>query len=280
MWCKQCGQDVPGLAAKEQGGFVCARCGGDLGGGAARGAGAPKAAAHGAPAGVEDHPGDPAAGDRSPSSLRLDDWELDQQLRHIERMLRTPGAAKAGAKQRPKDRARRLRLDAAHAQAPPWHSGAQQDAGRSGSSSTRDQAVGGFPWVILALGMMAFVCGGVLLGWSVAAQRPDLWNRGMPFVVGGQLALLVGLVLQIERLWRSGRHTADKLDAMDQQLHGLRHTTAMLGTTHSSPATAFYSHLAGGASPQLLLTDLKGQLDMLALRLGESEGPGVRVPKS
>jgi hypothetical protein len=42
-----------------------------------------------------------------------------------------------------------------------------------------------------------------------------------------------------------------------------------MSVTHSAPAQSFYAHMAGGASPQLLLADLKGQLDLLAVRMSE-----------
>ncbi len=197
----------------------------------------------------------------------FDDWELDQQLSHIERVLRRSKArAKASGP------GRRARVDSPHDAIPAWHPASRPaPAARDRDGTEGATAGGGFVWVVLSLGIMALVCGGVLLGWSVAAGRDDLWARGMPFVAGGQIALLVGLVLQLERLWRAGRRTALKLDQMDHQLHGLKSTTALLGTTHSSPAAAFYSHLAGGANPQLLLTDLKGQLDMLALKIGQEQ---------
>ena len=54
---------------------------------------------------------------------------------------------------------------------------------------------------------------------------------------------------------------------MDESLADLKHATTMLGTTHSSAAQSFYVHMAEGASPELMLADLKGQLDMLTLRL-------------
>ena len=63
MWCKQCGQDVPGSATSRAGRFLCPRCGGIL---------AIEAAA-------------PAV---------YDGWEMDEQLRHIERLL-TGGNARA-----------------------------------------------------------------------------------------------------------------------------------------------------------------------------------------
>jgi len=126
-------------------------------------------------------------------------------------------------------------------------------------------------WIALALGMTAFACGGMLLGWSLVAGRDELWTLGLPIALGGQIGLLVGLVLQLDRLWHDSRHAAAKLDDVDQQLHELRTATTLLGTSHTSPASAFYSHLSYGASPQLLLSDLKSQLDLLALRIAQRE---------
>jgi hypothetical protein len=60
-----------------------------------------------------------------------------------------------------------------------------------------------------------------------------------------------------------------KLDQVDSQLDELRTVTRLLGSAHHSPAGAFYSHLADGAGPGLLLTDLKSQLDLLAMKLAE-----------
>ena len=115
---------------------------------------------------------------------------------------------------------------------------------------------------------MAFVCGIVLLGWSFAASRQELWAIGTPIALAGQIALLIGLVLQLDRLWRDGRNAAAKLDTVDEQLHELKTTTTLLGTTHG-PSATFYAHLADGAGPQLLLNDLKSQLDLLAIKLAD-----------
>ena len=122
---------------------------------------------------------------------------------------------------------------------------------------------------MLSLGIMAIVCGGVLLGWSVFSQREDLWTIGLPVALAGQVALLLGLVLQLDRLWHDSRRATAKLDRFDEQLHDLKTATTMLGTSHASPGGAFYSHFAGGASPQLLLADLKSQLDLLAVRIND-----------
>jgi len=58
---------------------------------------------------------------------------------------------------------------------------------------------------------------------------------------------------------------------VDEQLHELKTTTTLLGTGNNSPSGAFYSHLVGGAGPQLLLSDLKGQLDLLALKIMQQD---------
>lgn len=126
-------------------------------------------------------------------------------------------------------------------------------------------------WIALSLGTTAFVCGGMLLGWSIITGREPLWTVGLPITLGGQIALLVGLVLQLDRLREEGRHAAAKLEEVDDQLHELKTATPMLGTSHNSPSRTFYSHLADDASPQVLLTDLKGQLDLLAVKLGQRE---------
>ena len=124
-------------------------------------------------------------------------------------------------------------------------------------------------WSAVSLGLMGFVCGGVLLGWSYVAGRDELWSLGMPIAVAGQIGLLIGLVLQLERIWQGSRDTVDKLEQFDEQLHDLKQTTSLLGATHNSAAQAFYSHLSQGAHPQMLLADLKGQLDLLAVRMSE-----------
>jgi hypothetical protein len=122
-------------------------------------------------------------------------------------------------------------------------------------------------WTALALGLMAFVCGAVLLGWSWAVGRNDLWNLGLPIALVGQFGLLLGLLWQFDGLSEGNRQAADKLDDVDERLDDLKKTAALISSAHSSPAQAFYVHMAGGASPHLLLADLKGQLDLLAVQM-------------
>jgi len=213
------------------------------------------------PAAPPAEPGTPPAANPEPPTY--DRWETEERLQHIGRILR-PHARERGA---PKPHRRRTaRLDAAHAPSPAWHRH-QKKRLPARRTSTGDSVMALAVWAGISLGVMFLACGGILLGWSVLGQRSELWTMGLPITLTGQVLLVIGLVLQLDRLWHHNRAAVAKLDDVDQQLHDLRSTTAMLGTTHSTPAVAFYSHLAGGASPQLLLADLKGQLDLLATRI-------------
>jgi hypothetical protein len=232
-----------------------------------------------------------------------DAWEVDQRLQHIERVLKGAAAASLDpALERSLDRPKRsrkgarttriridgahgrsrpakrssepVRLDASHPGVPGWHVHAKprrRKRARHAPQAAPASRVGPVVWLTLSLGVMMFVCGGLLLGWSIVAARKELWSVGLPIALAGQVALLVGLLLQLERMWRHSHVTKAQLDNVGEQLHDLKSTTALLGTTHSTPAVAFYSHMAGGASPQILLTDLKGQLDLLAVKIGQME---------
>jgi len=249
---------VPGAATTE-GVFHCPRCGGSL------------CANTGDSAGDSHCCGEEAVPDDAASTVEYDGWELDQQLEHIHRVLargKTDDPRLKTAYQQEVSR-----LDPPHAGPPQPHlrpTGKPAPAPRA-PRSKKSASRSFLTWTTLSLGTMAFVCGGVLLGWSLLGDRAELWNLGMPVALGGQIALLVGLVLQLDRLWHDSRHAAAKLDEVDEQLHELKTTTTLLGTGHLSPSSAFYCHLADGAGTELLLSDLKGQLDLLALKISMND---------
>jgi hypothetical protein len=136
----------------------------------------------------------------------------------------------------------------------------------------RETSRGSFiSWSILSLGLMTFAFGAVLLGWSFWMGRADLWRLGMPFTLAGQAALIIGLALQLDGLWRSTQSTTKTLGDLDNQLDELRRATTLLSTSHSGPSQSFYAHMADGAGPHLLLADLKSQLDLLAIKLADEE---------
>ncbi|MEX0978130.1 MAG: hypothetical protein WDZ48_04730, partial [Pirellulales bacterium] len=151
------------------------------------------------------------------------------------------------------------RLDAAHASVPRAHkpkrrTSADGPAGRTPS----------FTNSALLLGLTATVGGLAVLGWSVIESRGDLWNIGLSSTVAGGVVFLLGLVLQLERIWHNSRLAVHKLRQIDAHLQDLERTTASLGVTHGSASQTFYSHMAEQAHPHLMLADLKGQIDLLA----------------
>ena len=197
-----------------------------------------------------------------------DSWELDEQLQHIQRVLHagkvTDGESDAAA------RREAARFDPPQAGPPARHVPASSRPGKQRKTAGNRGSISGlFTWLVLTLGTTSFACGGILLGWSLATGRQELWSVGLPVALVGQIALLVGLVLQIDRLWHDNREAAAKLDDVDEQIHELKTTTMLLSTSQGPASATFYSHLAGGAGPQLLLTDLKSQLDLLAIRIAQ-----------
>jgi len=271
MWCSRCREDVPAVAGKDRGGFSCPRCGDALS--AVR------------PAEPEQEPEAPQAAPppNEPAGPRpgYDSWELDERLRHIGRLLRPESPDSEPARQARQQEM--LRLDGAHPGPSGWHLPEPQPAATTGKPSRKPaktntgarssfSLLGAIAWTILLLSTTAIVCGGVLMVWSLVGSRPELWSIGLPVALGGQVALLVGLVLQMDRLRDDNRSTAERLHSVDESLHELKTTTSLLGHGQNTPSGTFYAHLVEGAGPKLLLSDLKSQLDLLAWKMSREEG--------
>jgi hypothetical protein len=123
-------------------------------------------------------------------------------------------------------------------------------------------------WLIVFAGVLTLIGGLGLLGWSLSIHDTTFWELALGLTLGGQGLLIFGLVLAITRLWRSSRYAANKLQDVHVQLGQLQHTADSLLAKNSAGAPAFYADLVRGASPQVLLANLKGQVDQLATRLG------------
>lgn len=119
------------------------------------------------------------------------------------------------------------------------------------------------------MGLMTFVCGAVLLAWHFLDAQEHLWRIGLPLTLGGQVALLFGLLVQLESLWQHNRGASATIDDLDQQIDELRKTTSVMSNANSGAAKSFYVHMAEGAGPEILLADLKGQLDVLAVKMAK-----------
>lgn len=191
MWCSTCQQDVPGVRSSVCGALVCVRCG-------------QQADEQKRPL-ASDHPSTPEERERllrnlehwsdHPLLAELDDWELGEQLRHVERLL---------AMARPADSPTPPHFpwgDAAHA--PP---GPYPVRGGAGGvvALTPLRAARLLAWCALALGLAAVVCGAVLMAMAQLRGRSDLWGVGIPLFAVGQLGLVIGLVCEAD-LARRGR---------------------------------------------------------------------------
>ena len=137
----------------------------------------------------------------------LDDWEADEQLRHIGRALAVEELGSA--------RPDILRIDAAH----PGGTGRRHRATgrprRPLPAVQRAASQGLLPlltWFCTLLGTMATTCGGVLLGWSAWTAREELWRIGVPITLGALAVLAVGLLLHLDQSWQH-RRTASHLPA-------------------------------------------------------------------
>jgi hypothetical protein len=261
MWCSHCQQDVPGIAIKEDGNRICcARCSGLLAGMQGR-----------TPVVITDEPSRESQTASAPASEAhaaevvealvaappLDDWSLDADLAAVTRMMQTL---------RVDPQAKAPRTSTPQTAAPSWR---MPEAAPLRATKPPAKRNSYFAWPVLMLGMMAFCGGAVLLGWSYFGDRAVLWNYGLPAVLAGQALLVLGLVMQLDGLWQNSRDTRQALDELDRELADLRHATSVLTTTHTPAGQSFYAHMAEGASPHLLLADVKGQLDVIAMRLAQ-----------
>jgi hypothetical protein len=195
--------------------------------------------------------------------LGEEDWALEAELRGVQRLL-------SSLKSRPGGGSQSVALHASHRKPGKWHT---TEVEATPAEDVRPHIIATQPrgnmaaWLILSLGLAVFACGGVLLGWSILGQRDDLWPVGMPLALIGQAALIVGLILQLDGLSHSTRKTTEALSELDGELKNVRQATTLLSSSHAGGAQSFYLHLAEGASPQLLLADLKGQMDLLAQQM-------------
>jgi hypothetical protein len=200
-----------------------------------------------------------------PSPLIEDDWALEAELRGVERLVSSLKSSGSLAKQP-------LAIDTPHATAAGWHASrnaAEQTRGGDPPAVAAESPKNVAAWTILSLGLAIFACGAVLLGWSLVAKRNDLWTVGMPLALIGQAGLILGLILQLDGLWQTSRKTVAAIHELDDELKHVRQATTLLSTSRTNGAQTFYAHLAEGASPQMLLADLKGQLDLVAQQMAK-----------
>lgn len=256
MWCGHCKQDLPAVAAGVAG-VQCSGCHRPL--------------ERPAFAKAINDAGEPL--DARPAV------DLVGDLRSVEGSVRMAGYRRAirSAQSAADAGAAALRFDPPAPLSPALPSGARPDAPAlrpavewrtttsAGAAPTGGQTVA---WFVAAAGALLLGAGIGLMGWSLVEARPELWHWGVAGTLGGQGLMIVGLVQLLSYLWAGSRAALGRLGSLQQDLRRLQRTTeSLVGARTGGPAN-FYAELARGSSPQLLLANLKGQVDALAERVG------------
>jgi hypothetical protein len=217
---------------------------------------------------------DPVAAEAAAKPPRFDGWPSAQQVRQLSRELRRSSIATPTASSPfppigrrldpPQHLASELPLTTAPVVAP-----AISHVATSGALKPRRSRAGQiFAWLVVAAGFVVLAGGLSLIAWSLINERFVYWNLAIGLTLGGQGTLIFGLVLVVMQLWRNSRYATGKLHEVHARLGQVQQTADVLATMRSGGAPAFYTDLVRGASPQVLLANLKGQLDQLAARVG------------
>jgi hypothetical protein len=270
MWCSTCQQDTPGVANATSGRTVCSRCQQPV---------QKRNSAYTSRICDEGLALDePAAAQASPQStaaspFRTDDWAARQRVRTAVRELRRPNPTTSNspnqfaADRRRFDPPQDLFAQIENATTPTIATLAPQSFGidLAQKQNSGSQVVA---WLIVTIGVLALTGGVGLIAWSLSTAQMLYWNYAMGLAMAGQGTLIFGLVLVISRLWRSSRYSAAKLQDVHVRLGQLQQSSETLAATRTGGAPAFYADLVRGASPHVMLANLKGQVDQLATRVG------------
>ncbi len=256
MWCKNCRQDVPAVSCVGDNCPSCLRCGADFPHTARTGNRPAVTQARARLAAtrvqkkspVEDTSfvcDAPVHSIRAPLST-FDTWELAEQLRHVDRILSGTRFATTCA-------------TPAVAETTPPPSPTPRTETRRGTA--RSHAA----WAIVAIGAVALACGIILLCAGTFIAGPDWQSLGLPITLLGQVALLLGMMLQLDLVWQGKRDTASKLYRFQKRLVDLEALANEL-----SPATPDAEPTPNAELE--LVAELKSRLDVLSHRLNSPCG--------
>jgi hypothetical protein len=215
MWCPECRQDVPGIASGATGKLCCVRCRAPVtsAGRAARPANEPR-------------PAEPPVESATPEAdlaaqldalERLTTWEIGEGLSPPDWSALEPSDMEIELPPR-----RRGSIDPPHSVLRGWHhhSGTGAPTPAVGYFKSHRKSLLG--WTLLSTGLASFFCGAALLTWSLVGGRSDLWTIGVPITLAGQVGLLLGVVLALDRLGQQNRQTVDRLGRLDERMDELR----------------------------------------------------------
>jgi hypothetical protein len=201
--------------------------------------------------------------DHAPILAAADDWQTRRRTRELGRKLRYESIASL----RRFDPPQNLFDEIAERTATPIITPGSYATPRHSAPPRRPEIGQFIAWLITFLGAVALASGLGTIGWSIAHGGTEIWDPAIGLTLAGQGILIFGLLLVVTRLWRNSRYASGKLQEVHTELGQLQRTADSLAGMRSGGAPAFYAELVRGASPQMLLTNLKGQIDQLATRL-------------
>jgi hypothetical protein len=205
--------------------------------------------------------------------MAADDWQIRRRTRELGRMLRIEvghthsqsSTNPIGSK--PSDRPHDLFDELRAATATPLIEPAGYSQPRR-TPPARPESGQFIAWFVTLAGILALTAGLGALGWIITGGGMQWWNHALALTLAGQGLLILGLALVVTRLWRNSRYATGKLQVVHADLAQLQRTADAITAMRAGGAPAFYADLVRGASPQMLLANLKGQIDHLATRLG------------
>lgn len=254
MWCNTCQQDVPALSRTGSTKLACSRCHATL---------PPPHAVGISEAGIAlDDAAALEVVDKLPPLL-ADDWQLRRRTRDLGRKLRHEPASL----RRRVDSPQNMFADLAAQTASPIVDPGSYLRPSSAAAAPRPESGQFAAWFVTFFGLTSLAAGLALVSWSIAHGGSEYWNHALGLTLAGQGLLIFGLILVVTRLWRNSRYATGKLQEVHVELGQLQRTADAISAMRTGGSPAFYGELVRGASPQMLLTNLKGQLDQLAARL-------------
>lgn len=277
MWCNQCQQQVLTLPISGER-FACSHCG--MSASPANNADGEAIATALSKKTVASQP--PSGSDLDVESDTLfcqtaDDWVFDDQLQDAARLIQSvskqlgtkgPLVASRSVSSRLEDPMGETILKwQAHLSSPvslphfKHSSHSYQRLIRTESSVSRS---------LLSVSLIASIGGAAGLGWSFFSPHADPWGDGLPTTVGCLLAMFLGLICHIHGLLNSNRVTAQSLADLDEQFQNLRETATSPADDRAMPAAHTFEQHYSVSSSELLLADMKRQLDLLTRQLSQT----------
>jgi len=131
----------------------------------------------------------------------------------------------------------------------------------------RDRQAQSTAWLATVFGLGLALGGISLMGMGMFGEQAVFWQWGVGVTLAGQAILIAGLVRVLLSLWNNSRNSTQRLSDLRVELEEVQRTTEAILAQRTGGSSSFYGELARGASPALLMSNLKGQVDHLAARL-------------